>query len=301
MDDFKEDARGALIIAKRELYYHIKSLRLILFGAALALIISVFALLVSSQPEELLQGTNYYAPDAILFGVNFIFGMLSAFLAVILAYDDITRERVNHSLELLLVKPVSYSSIVAGKFFGTFFAMALPITIVTLCSVAIISLTSGQSPTAAGTLGFIFCLLTTVAICILMQQVLSMMFKTSTTSLLVGIIIISFFMVFWPIVVQYISTLIGLDPLLMNIPESFLGESQVALKNRTEAFMEWAALLNPFPGPLSVFTSSMGAFLMPEEGFITMPLWLPPVVLFLWSILFFIIAMVVFKRMVRNL
>jgi len=302
VDDLKEDARGALIIAKRELYYHVRSLRLILFGAVLSVFIILFALMASSQSEFLVAGTDYYAPDAILFSVSFIFGLLSAFLAVILAYDDMTRERVNHSLELLLVKPVSYSSIVLGKFLGTFFAMALPITIVTLCSVLIISLTSNQSPTVAGTLGFLFCILASVAICILMQQTLSMVFKTSSTSLLVGIIILVFFMMFWQMLIQYIATALGLEPNLLLLPEGMIGGSNIAMKQRTEAFMEWIALLNPFPSlGFSIFINSMGIFLVPGESFVSMPRWLPPVAFLLWLVLFFAIATVVFKRLVRKL
>jgi ABC-type transport system involved in multi-copper enzyme maturation permease subunit len=306
VDDLREDARGAFIIARKEFYFHLRSLRLILFGAMLSVVVLLFALVASTQQDVLTQGINAYAPDAILFAVNFVFGLLSSMIALVIAYDDMTRERVGRSLDLLLVKPVNYNAIVLGKFLGTFSAMALPITVVTLGSVAIISLTSRQSPTVVGTLGFLFCLFISVSICILMQQTLSMVFKTSTTALLVGIIIIFFFMIFWQSMIDYISTSMGLRPDLVALPEQvlpLLNANDMALKERTEAFMEWISLLNPFPslGYSSAFLSSMGVFLMSGESFVTMPRLLPPAVLLLWLLFFFFLATLAFRRMVRKL
>jgi len=298
VNNFKANLRGSSIIAKREFFYHLKSLRLVIIGLLLAAITIGFARYGSMNIRELLpdivggeSSSSYYAPDAVLTFVAFPFGIVSAFLAIFLAYDDISREKTNNSLQFLMLKPVNYWSIALGKFLGTLSAIATPIIIVTLASVFTIAYTSGESPTLKGTLGFLLCILLSISICILFEQTLSMIFKTSTTSLIVGMIVLIIFTIIWLFIPFWIASAIG-------IPfDIFSMESNSAW----EAFTEKISLFNPFPAlGFSSYTLAIGAFTSSED-FVSIPKWLPLVSLILWLLLFFFLAMYSFYKVVQKI
>jgi len=297
VNNFKVNLRGSSIIAKREFFYHLKSLRMILIGLFLAVVTIGFARWGSMDIETLLPelvGDNsspIRGPDAVLTLIAFPFGIISAFLAVFLAYDDISREKTNNSLQYLLLKPVNYWSIALGKFLGTLSAIATPVIIVTLASVFTIAYTSGQNPTLKGTLGFLLCVILSISICILLEQTLSMVFKTSTTALIVGIIILIIFTIIWLFIPLWIASAIG-------IPFDLLAGSNSAF----EAFVEKIALFNPFPVlfGFSSYILAISAFTSSEE-FISIPKWLPLVSLILWLLLFFFLAMYSFYKTVQKI
>ena len=295
MNNFKGNLRGSSIIAKREFFYHLKSLRLIIIGVILAAITFFVAKYGSLNPELFfsMNGQSspaYSHPDKVLRAVAFLFGVITAFMAIFLAYDDISRERTNSSLQYLLLKPVNYWSIVLGKFLGTLSAIATPVIIVTFLSVITIAHFSGHSPTLKGTFGFLLCIILAISICILFEQTLSMFFKTSTTALIVGMIVLIIFTIAWIFIPFWIASAIGIPFDLLAGPGSAF-----------EVFAERIALFNPFPAlGFSSYTLSIGAFTSSEE-FVSIPKWLPLVSLVLWLLLFFFLAIYSFYRMARKI
>ena len=296
IDNFKGNLRGSSIIAKREFFYHLKSLRMIFIGLFLAAVTIGFARWGSMNMEMLLlelmgDGTSVVrGPDAVLTLIAFPFGIISAFMAILLAYDDISRERTNNSLHYLLLKPVNYWSIVLGKFLGTLSAIATPVIVVTLASVVTIAYTSGQNPTLKGTFGFLLCVILSISICILFEQTLSMFFKASTTALLVGIVALIIFSIVWIAIPFWIASAMGIPFDLLAGPSSAF-----------EAFTERIALFNPFPAlGFSSYILAISAFTSSEE-FISIPKWLPLASLVLWLLLFFSLAIYSFYRMARKI
>jgi ABC-type transport system involved in multi-copper enzyme maturation permease subunit len=294
VNNFKANLRGSSIIAKREFFYHLKSLRLVIIGVVLAIIALLIAKYGSMNIEMFLptdgeSSPTYSAPDTVLNAVAFFFGIISAFMAIFLAYDDISRERTNNSLQYLLLKPVNYWSIVLGKFLGTLSAIAAPVILVTFASVITIAHFSGHSPTLEGTFGFLLCVILSISICILFEQTLSMIFKTSTTALLVGIVILIVFTIVWMGVPFCIASAIG-------IPSNIFAPSI-----EFEAFTEKISLFNPFPAlGFSSYTLAIGAFTSSED-FVSIPKWLPLVSLILWLLLFFFLAMYSFYKVVQKI
>ena len=290
--DLRSEVEGVFIIAKREALYHLKSLRMIIFGGILIAGMILMSRSMSIQPGMFLTGEEiYYTPDAALFASTFLFGFFASFFALLITYDDFSREKTANTLQFLLMKPLHYTSIVMGKFLGAFFAMCVPVIMVTLGSVAVISMSSGQNPTASGTLGFLLCLMLSIGICILFQQSLSIVFRTSTTSVIVGITVLGFFSLFWQPFIVYMGVEVGaLDNMWA-----------FTMSEQGEAFLEQAALLNPFPAlGLSTFSNSMAVFLS-DESFVSIPRWLPPVVLFLWFVLFLLLSTFLFNRISRKI
>src|SRR5207237_3006120 len=74
--------------------------------------------------------------------------------AVVVTFDAISKERVQGTLDLLLSRPASRVGTLLGKFLGTFTAVAVPVTLVTLVGIAVLTAVSGKGPTRGFALAF---------------------------------------------------------------------------------------------------------------------------------------------------
>lgn len=282
----REDLRGSFIIARRELNANIRSARMIILTLLLALIVVTISWLFGSTMGTWIAQVSSdlknqpYGPDVLLATVAFFMGISCAFFSLFFAYDDISREKTSRSLQFLLLKPIDDRAVMLGKFLGTFSTVAIPVVAVTIVSVLIIWYTSGQSPTVLGTLGFLLCIFLVIGICISFEHSLSMVFKTSTSSLIAGLASMLVMTSFWQLIVGAIA---------------------LATKNMNPAFMEKTALFNPFPAMGNCAYIYAVTLFTGGEELTAIPSWLPLLALFLWFLLFLGLSIFSFKRMVRKL
>jgi ABC-2 type transport system permease protein len=129
-------------IARKEIKEHTRSRRfllfLILFGAAYL----ITTIILSSDILNL-----NYPPNKTL---GQVYGIVSLFIIIIpiaLAYDTISRERANRSIDIVLSKPVSRTELVLGKLLGAFITLVAVIGVVHLAGYVASIAFSGDVPT----------------------------------------------------------------------------------------------------------------------------------------------------------
>lgn len=106
-----------------------------------------------------------------------------------IAFDAIAKERIHGTLDLLLSRPVSRVGSVLGKIGGTFFAVAVPVTLVNAVGVVVIWAVSGRPPTWSFAAAFMGLALLLVAFYVLLQVAFSTLAKTSGTAILFGFLV----------------------------------------------------------------------------------------------------------------
>jgi ABC-type transport system involved in multi-copper enzyme maturation permease subunit len=80
----------------------------------------------------------------------YIVKVVLSLVALLFGFDQISREKENGVLRLMLSNPVSRAQVLAGKWLGNFLSLAAPFTLVTLLGFALMNLDSGIPFGAAG-------------------------------------------------------------------------------------------------------------------------------------------------------
>jgi ABC-type transport system involved in multi-copper enzyme maturation permease subunit len=75
------------------------------------------------------------APDFV-----YIVKLVMSLVALLFGFDQFSREKEQGTLKLMLANSVSRASLLAGKWLGNFFSLAVPFTLVTLLGIAVIGL-----------------------------------------------------------------------------------------------------------------------------------------------------------------
>lgn len=197
------------VVLKKEFFQQLKSIRMII----LMIIFSLLVLLVLFGTFMLMGSSSNLVPAdvselMIKQGPIFILGSIVAMIffigpitALALSFDSIVREKIENSLGLLLCRPISRRSIAAGKFLGTIGALAVPVVIVNTIAIIIIVFLSEKGISFSQAGGFILYTLIFLATYSAIGQLISSSVKTTTTSILLGIV----FWIFLPVIVSILS------------------------------------------------------------------------------------------------
>ena len=127
------------------------------------------------------------APDF----VYIVKGVLSL-VAMLFGFDQISRERENGVLRLVLSNSVSRAKVLAGKWLGNYLSLAVPFALVTLIGFALMNLDPQISFGAAGTMRFLLLLavaLLYVALFLSLGLLISALTKKAASSLVVLLLI----------------------------------------------------------------------------------------------------------------
>ncbi len=152
-------------------------------------------------------------PDFVLLIVAIAFVYLVApIFAIVIAFDAISKERVQGTLDLLLSRPVSRTGVLLGKFLGAFAAVALPVTLVNLAGIGAISVATGKAPTGTFAAAFLGLALLLIALYVLLQLTLSTLAKTSGTAILFGVLVWLLFNILYNVVVFVVAAVLVPDP-----------------------------------------------------------------------------------------
>jgi len=206
--------RGMPQVARQEFLGNVRSVRFLIMAFLLALVVVGGGYGVSGisstpgGPGPLLP----IGPDlAVFFMIGFI-SLIVPIFSIVVAFDAVSKERVQGTLDLLLSRPVSRTGVLLGKFLGAFAAVAFPVSVVIPAGLAAISLHTGQAPSAVFAATFYAMTLLIVAYYVLLQIIFSTLAKTSGTAVLYGVLLWLLFNVLYGIVTLVIGLAFFPDP-----------------------------------------------------------------------------------------
>jgi ABC-type transport system involved in multi-copper enzyme maturation permease subunit len=222
-------------------------------------------------------------PNQVLAFVALMFiTYLGPLTAVVLAFDSISKERLQNSLDFLLSRPVSRRSIAAGKLFGTFLAIAIPVTVINVIGIFIIWGKTGNMPDTFFSLAFLVFTLAFIAIYVILAQIFSTIMKSTATAILSVISIFLIFVLFWGLIALAINSLLG---------NSLGSDEYLIFNNRFSLFspngIYQLLIIMAIPGSTA-------------SDYVGVSSWMAYLVLGLWLVGGFIIAIELFNRRMRN-
>jgi ABC-type transport system involved in multi-copper enzyme maturation permease subunit len=234
------------------------------------------------QDDETAQGIfDLEGPNEIIYLIAVLFiTMLGPIIAIALSFDSITKEKIQKSMDFLLARPMGRRGIIIGKFLGILLAIIIPVTAINLLAVGLISSVTNQSPDGTFIAGFMIYTIIFIAIYILLQQIFSILAKTTGTAILSGISIWLIFNLFWSLISLAIGAAMGLQ---LGSDDWISMSNQMSLVNPGGAY------------PLAL------AYLLPtQEGTSTSVLgissWMPATAMIIWFIVTFFLATEIFVR-----
>ncbi|MEW6070365.1 MAG: ABC transporter permease subunit [Candidatus Thermoplasmatota archaeon] len=196
-------------IAKRELLYSLKSIRMLVMVVlfALAVIGGAYGFGILSFHPELIPQANLSSflaqrnPDTILYLSGMFVALVGTVFAIVLSFDSVAKERIQHSIEFLICRPITKSNIIIGKFLGVLTALAIPVTAISLFAMLAIWRAIGLFPSFKMALGFVTLTIILLAIFIAIQLAFSSLAKSLGTAIVFGIgIWFLFATFFWALV-----------------------------------------------------------------------------------------------------
>jgi len=279
--------RGIFAVAKREFLSNLKSIRMLILIVlfALAVVGGAYGLAVLSVKPEMFPNTDVAetlstGPNAVLFMSALFVAFVGSIAAVSLSFDSIVKEKLQHSLDLLLCRPVSKREILLGKFLGLWAALSLPGIILLLVAILSVANVAGM-PSKRMIFGFIVFTVIFFGIFISIQQIFSTISKTLGTAIISGISVWFLFTMFWALVSLSIAYLMGMPmETIQTNPDYNL------LRSRIDLF-----------SPIGAYDMSLG-MLAGGKGILPVgiPYWTPFLSLFLWFFIPLLISMEVFHR-----
>ncbi len=185
-------------------------------------------------------GSLFGTPDATLYILSaFFLYLIVPIFAIVVTFDAVSKERVQGTLDLLLSRPVSRTGVLLGKFFGSFAAVAFPITAVNAIGIGVITATSGKSPSGGFVAAFFLLTLLLAAFYVLLQLIFSTLAKTSGTAVLFGVLVWLLFNILYSVIVFIGGSLIG-DP-----AARFQFQTYAGLGNPSSIYQQLVALYAP--------------------------------------------------------
>ena len=222
-------------------------------------------------------------PNQVLAFVALMFiTYLGPLVAVVLAFDSISKERLQNSLDFLLSRPVSRRAIAAGKLFGTFLAIAIPVTIINIIGIFIIWGKTGNMPDISFSFGFLIFTLAFIAIYVILAQIFSTIMKSTATAILSVISIFLVFVLFWGLIALAINSLLGNS---LGSDEYLIFNNQFSLLSPNGVYQ--LLIIMTIPGSV-------------PSDYVGVTSWMAYLVLALWLVGGFILAVELFNRRMRE-
>ncbi|HEQ79191.1 MAG TPA: hypothetical protein ENN76_02870, partial [Euryarchaeota archaeon] len=194
---------GLLNIVSREFRYNLFSWRMVLLTVLLMLAVvgasygvAEMALMNRALPNLDRPVTE---PGEVMTLVTAFIHFFGSLVVIVLSFDTVANEKIMNTRYMLLVRPVSKSTIALGKFLGVYLALMVPFMIAVLGSVLVVMLKIGALP-LTGILGFVLFTAMYVAIFVAIQQTLSSFVSTTGSAVLTGVSLWILFVLFWPLI-----------------------------------------------------------------------------------------------------
>ncbi len=210
-----QNLKSISVITWHEFKYNLLSTRMmvfaILFGFGTIGSGVGFSYLIIQDQTDVLNGLIYSEPEEVLMAVAAFVSYLGALMVIALAYDSITRERIQGSMDFLLTRPVSKRGIILGKFLGLWFAILTPIFLVMVVTIGLVAYLLEDLPTFTSIAAFFILTALFIGIYINFQQMFSSMSKSITEALITGILIFILYTMFWMIFPYGCAYILGIE------------------------------------------------------------------------------------------
>ena len=282
----KEELRGIYVIAQREFFANVTTVRLLLLTFLFGITMISFAYF-----DILLVAGTRVLPDQILNHIALaVIATMGPLLAIALSFDSITKEKAGNSLDLLLCRPLTRRGVALGKFLGVVAALVTPLSAISLLVILSLPAFMGEWPSLQMTAGFVFLTVLLIAIYALLQLTISTISETSGTAILSGVGLWLAFNIVWIVVYGVVSILLG-----ERIDLSGLAILDLLISVHYSALGVKMALFNPgglFGGSYNLAIR----VLTPGDEIAAIPGWLPFVVLAIWFVIALLLAIEVFNR-----
>jgi ABC-type transport system involved in multi-copper enzyme maturation permease subunit len=239
-------------------------------------------ILVKTSPYAILP--LFRGPDALLLflGVS-LMSIFYPIIAIAMSYDAVAKERVQGSLELLLVRPASRTGVAIGKFLGSFLSVALPMLGVLVGSIVGIAVIEGQWPDAVFATAFVVGTLGLIAIYVLVMQIFSTLARSAGTTILAAIGVWLVFSFLWSLVILAVQTAFRIETAT---PGYYTLATLSALFNPNQLYTLTVTTFMP--------ASLVGLFGLSGGG--SLPDWTGPVAMLVWILALLVIAVTVFRK-----
>ncbi len=221
-------------------------------------------------------------PDFVLYFVAYsLMGLFAPIVAIALSYDALSKERLQGSLELLLVRPASRTGLAVGKFLGTFLSVGLPLLGVAIGALAGVAAVNGKWPDLGFDLAFLFGTLGLIAMYVLLMQIFSTIVKGPGTAILSGFMVWFVFNLLWNLIYVLVSAVLG-------------------IRGGTEAAFTLSTLTLLF-NPTGVYQLTLAAFLPASLAAVgpsafQLPDWTGPVAMLVWIVILLALAVYAFQK-----
>lgn len=204
--------RGLPQVARQEFWLNLRSVRFLIMTALLALVVvgggyGVSGITSTGGPTPLPVG-----PDLAIFFMTTFVSLIVPIFSIVIAFDAVSKERVQGTLDLLLSRPVTKVGVVLGKFLGAFAAVAFPVLLVLPAGLGIVSARTGQSPSGAFAATFLGMTLLLIAYYVLIQMIFSSLARTGGTAVLYGVLVWLLLNVLYGIVTLVLGLVFFSDP-----------------------------------------------------------------------------------------
>lgn len=227
----------------------------------------------------LLQG-----PDALLLflGVE-LMNLFAPIIAIAMSYDAVAKERMQGSLELLLVRPASRTGLAVGKFLGSFLSVGLPMLGVLLGALLGVAGVSGRWPDATFAAAFVVGTLGLIAAYVLIMQIFSTLARSAGTAILSALVVWIVFNIAWSLVFLAVETALHIEG---GTPAAFALSTATSLFNPNLVYSLFVTTFMP--------ASLLGLFGVSGGG--DLPDWVGPVAMLTWIVVLLVIAVIVFRK-----
>jgi ABC-type transport system involved in multi-copper enzyme maturation permease subunit len=239
---------------------------------------------LSVEPSPLAILPLLRGPNALLLflGVE-LMGLFVPIIAIVMSYDAVAKERMQGSLELLLVRPASRSGIAIGKFLGSFLSVGLPMLGVLLGAILGVAGTSGTLPDATFSIAFVLGTLGLIAVYVLIMQIFSTLSKSAGTAILSAFVVWIIFNIAWNLVFLAVETAFHVEG---GTPAAFTLSAVTVLFNPNGVYQLLVTTFVP--------ASTLGLFGTTGGG--ELPNWTGPLAMVVWIVVLLIFAIAVFRK-----
>jgi ABC-2 type transport system permease protein len=249
---------GAVVV--KELADHLDGIRMVLLGLLTLLCAAVPFILIYIFPQ---REASVDAPFLRLFGPGFLtvtwmLTLLIPLVAIGLGFDSVSGEHSRRTLSRILAQPIYRDALLAGKFIAGLFVLTTNILCLWMLIVGFGLIWLGLPPGIeefARSLIFVGLAIIYAGVWLALAMLLSVLFRSSVTAVLVSLGLWLFLSVLWPIIAYVLGVIIA--PERMPFPFSLSG--QIFHDPITERWQQMLARLSPS----QLFEDAVTAILSP--------------------------------------
>ena len=204
--------RGALRLARFEMWQGVRSVRLLILAPFFIIFISAMGYVFGGFEDADSASIFYFsgANDALVKLCFFTF-MIVSLAAVSSTFDTIQRERLSHTLELLLARPLNREAIVLGKALGITAAVGLPALLAQVAGLGLMGYSGGNWPSPLAALGYLVFGQMMIFTFVTIQLCFAILARSGATAAVSGLGLWLVFALLWTLLIYMVAFALGVD------------------------------------------------------------------------------------------